>query len=51
MALLRGNEAIRDHVSDGKHLFLFKAKGKCKPVEFLSEFESAAVEFAQDSLL
>ena len=47
MEFLRGNKAIRDHISDGKQLFLFKALGKGKPVEFLGEFECASIDFAQ----
>lgn len=47
MEFLRGNKAIRDHISNGKQLFLFKALGKGKPVEFLGEFECASINFAQ----
>ena len=47
MEFLRGNKAIRDHISDGKQLFLFKATGKGKPVEFIGEFECASIDFAQ----
>ena len=34
MEFVRGNKAIRDHIANGKQLFLFKAIGKGKPVEF-----------------
>ena len=47
MEFSRGNKAIRDHISDGKQLFLFKATGKGKPVEFIGEFECASIDFAQ----
>lgn len=49
MEFQRGNKAIRDHISDGKQLLLFKAIGKGKPVEFLGEFECASIDFAQGS--
>ena len=47
MDFLRGNKAIRDHISDGKQLFLFRATGKGKPVKFLGEFECASIDYAQ----
>ena len=47
MEFQRGNKAIRDHISDGKQLLLFKATGKGKPVEFLGEFECASHNFDQ----
>jgi len=46
MKFHRGNKAIRDHISDGKQLFLFAATGKGKPVEFIGEFECASISFA-----
>jgi 5-methylcytosine-specific restriction protein A len=46
MQFLRGNKAIRDHLADGKQLFLFRAIGKGQPVEFLGEFECASIDFA-----
>ena len=46
MDFLRGNKAIRDHIENGKRLFLFKAIGKGQPVEFLGEFECASHDFA-----
>lgn len=46
MEFVRGNKAIRDHISDGKQLFLFRATGKGKPVEFIGEFECASIDFA-----
>jgi 5-methylcytosine-specific restriction enzyme A len=46
MEFVRGNKAIRDHIADGKQLFLFKATGKGKPVEFIGEFECASIDFA-----
>ena len=46
MEFVRGNKAIRDHISDGNHLFLFRATGKGKPVEFIGEFECASINFA-----
>lgn len=47
MEFKRGNKAIRDHIADGKQLFLFNAIGKGKPVEFLGEFECASINFAE----
>ena len=47
MEFFRGNKAIRDHISDGKQLFLFKATGKGRPVEFIGEFECASIDFSQ----
>ena len=47
MEFVRGNKAIRDHIANGKQLFLFKATGKGKPVEFIGEFECASIDFAQ----
>lgn len=47
MEFVRGNKAIRDHISDGKQLLLFRAIGKGKPVEFLGEFECASIDFAR----
>ena len=46
MEFVRGNKAIRDHIADRKQLFLFKATGKGKPVEFIGEFECASIDFA-----
>ncbi|WP_439508961.1 HNH endonuclease [Yoonia sp.] len=46
MEFVRGNKAIRDHISDGKQLLLFRATGKGKPVEFIGEFECASIDFA-----
>lgn len=38
MKFQKGNRAIRDHVSQGKRLFVFEALGKSKPVRFMGEF-------------
>lgn len=45
MEFTRGNRAIRNHVSDGKQLLLFRALGKRKPVRFMGEFICASYDF------
>ena len=45
MQFVRGNRAIRDHVSNGKELLLFKYEGKGKSVRFVGEFSCASWEY------
>mgnify|MGYP001332833891 FL=1 len=47
MEFSRGNKAVRDHVENGKRLFLFKNLGKGKPVEYLGEYECASIGFGK----
>ena len=38
MTFVRGNRAIRDHVSEGRSLLAFKSHGKASAYEYLGEF-------------
>ncbi len=47
MDFIRGNKAIRDHVPNGKDLFLFEALGKGKGYRHLGQFICTTWEFRQ----
>lgn len=44
MQFVRGNKAIRDHLSDGKDLLMFETLGKSKGVRFIGCFACASWE-------
>lgn len=45
MQFTKGNKAIRDHVKDGKGLFLFKHLGKSKSYQYIGEFVCESYEW------
>jgi 5-methylcytosine-specific restriction protein A len=45
MEFVRGNRAVRDHVSKGKGLLLFRLLGKGKGYRYLGEFQCASWEY------
>ena len=44
MTFAAGNRAIRDHVEEGKDLFLFETQGHGKPVQYLGRFACVSWE-------
>ncbi|WP_154222304.1 HNH endonuclease [Marinicella rhabdoformis] len=45
MAFTRGNLALRDHIANGKRVFLFESAGQSGFVKFVSEVESFDVDY------
>lgn len=45
MQFVRGNKAIRDHIPDGKDLFLFESQGKARGYRYLGQFICSSWEY------